>query len=152
MTRSLPKLLIHATVVVLVLAGAAVAIASRSDADAPPPAKPLAEAIRDAFAAPAPQGVSGRIAFHNNLVDSAAVPGGGENPLLSGAEGRFWIAGDGRARLELQSAGGDARIQLDGDRVSLYDPAADTVYRLTLPELAGAAAVSSPRPAASRWR
>ena len=137
MTRSLPKLLIHATVVVLVLAGAAVAIASRSSADAPPPAKPLAEAIHDALAAPAPQGVSGRIAFRNNLVDSAAVPGGGANPLLSGAEGRFWIAGDGRARLELQSAGGDAQIQLDGDQVSLYDPAGDTVYRLTLPEMAG---------------
>lgn len=137
MTRSLPKILIHATVVVLVLAGAAVAIASRSDADAPPPAKPLAEAIQDALTAPAPQGVSGRIAFSNNLVDAAAVPDGGASPLLSGAEGRFWIARDGRARLELQSAAGDAQVHLDGDRVSLYDPASDTVYRMVLPEQGG---------------
>jgi len=134
MMRSLPKLLIHATVAVLVLAGAAVAIASRSDADAPPPAKPLAEAIHDAFSAPAPAGVSGRIAFRNNLVDAAAVPAGAQNPLLSGAEGRFWIAADGRARLELQSAAGDAQITLDGDRLALHDPAANTVYELTLPE------------------
>jgi hypothetical protein len=133
MTRSLPKLLIHATAVVLVLAGAAVAIASRSSADSPPPAKPLAEAIRDAMTAPAPEGVSGRIAFRNNLVDAAAVPGEGAGPLLSGGEGRFWITGDGRARLELQSAAGDAQVQLDGDRISLYDPASDTLYRAELP-------------------
>ena len=133
MIRSLPKLLIHATVAILVLAGAAVAIASRSDADAPPPAKPLAEAIHDALSAPAPAGVSGRIAFSNNLVEDAAVPNGGVSPLLSGAEGRFWVAGDGRARLELQSDAGDAQVRLDGDRVSLYDPASDTVYRMALP-------------------
>jgi outer membrane lipoprotein-sorting protein len=137
MTRSLPKLLIHVTAVVLVLAGGAVAIASRSSADTPPPAKPLAEALHDAMTAPAPPGVSGRIAFRNDLVDSAAVPGGAGSPLLSGAEGRFWVAGDGRARLELQSEAGDAQIQLDGNRISLYDPASDTVYRARLPAGAG---------------
>jgi outer membrane lipoprotein-sorting protein len=133
MTRSLPRLIIHATAVVLVLAGAAVAIASRSEAESPPPPKPLAEAIHDALAAPAPQGVSGRIEFTNNLVDAAAVPSGSDNALLSGAEGRFWIARDGRARLELQSPAGDAQIQLDGERLSVYDPASDTVYSITAP-------------------
>ena len=137
MTRSLPKLLIHVMAVLLVLAGAAVAIASRSDAEAPPPAKPLAEAVHDAFSAPAPQGVSGRLVFRNNLVDSAAVPQGGQNPLLSGADGRFWVAGDGRARLELQSDAGDAQIQLDGDRISVYEPATDTIYAMTLPAAPG---------------
>jgi outer membrane lipoprotein-sorting protein len=137
MTRSLPRLMIHATAVLLVLAGVAVAIASRSDAEAPPPAKPLAEAIHDALAAPAPEGVSGRIAFSNDLVDAAAVPEGGRSALLSGAEGRFWIARDGRARLELESAAGDADVQLDGDRVSLYDAAADTLYTAPLPDSAG---------------
>jgi outer membrane lipoprotein-sorting protein len=139
MTRSLPKLLIHVTAAVLVLAGAAVAIASRSSADTPPPAKPLAEALHDAMTAPAPPGVSGRIAFRNNLVDSAAVPGGDASPLLSGAEGRFWLAADGRARLELQSPAGDAQVQLDGDRISLYDPASNTLYRAKLPGGVGAA-------------
>jgi outer membrane lipoprotein-sorting protein len=134
MTRSLPRLLIHATAVVLVLAGAAVAIASRSEAEAPPPAKPLAQAVQDALAAPAPAGVSGRIEFHNRLVDSAALPQGGDNPLLSGAEGRFWVSRDGRARLELQSPAGDAQVQVDGDRLSVYDPASNTVYAATLPD------------------
>ena len=128
MTRSLPRLLIHVTAVVLVLAGAAVAIASRSDADEPPPAKPLAQAVNDALSAPRPEGVSGRIEFSNRLVDAAAVPQGGENPLLSGASGRFWVAGDGRARLELQSPAGDAQVRLDGDRIELYDPATNTAY------------------------
>jgi outer membrane lipoprotein-sorting protein len=128
MTRSLPRIIIHITAVVLVLAGAAVAIASRSDAEDPPPAKPLAQAINDALSAPKPEGVSGRIEFSNRLVDSAAVPRGGENPLLSGASGRFWVARDGRARLELQSPAGDAQVRLDGDRVELYDPATNTAY------------------------
>jgi hypothetical protein len=134
MTRSLPKLLIHVTAVLLMLGGAAVAIASRSDAESPPPAKPLAEAVHAALSAPAPEGVSGRIEFRNNLVDAAALPAGGENALLGGAEGRFWMTPDGRARLELQSLAGDAQIGLDGDRMSLFDPASDTVYELTLPD------------------
>jgi outer membrane lipoprotein-sorting protein len=134
MTRSLPRILIHATVVVLVLAGAAVAIASRSDADGPPPAKPLAEAVSDALAAPAPQGISGRLVLRNNLVDSAAVPDGARSPLLSGAEGRFWVSRDGRARLELQSDAGDARLQLDGNEASLFDASSNTLYTMTLPE------------------
>jgi hypothetical protein len=133
MTRSLPRLIIHVTAVVLVLAGAAVAIASRSEAEGPPPAKPLAEAVRDALAAPAPAGVSGRLEFTNRLVDSAALPRGGDNPLFSGAEGRFWVARDGRARLELQSPAGDVQVQLDGDRISMYDPASNTVYSAAVP-------------------
>jgi outer membrane lipoprotein-sorting protein len=137
MTRSLPRLIIHVTAVVLVLAGAAVAIASRSEAEAPPPAKPLAQAIQDALTAPAPEGVSGRIEFSNRLVDSAALPRGGDNPLLAGAEGRFWVARDGRARLELQSPAGDAQILLDGDRLSVYEPAANTVYSATIPGVDG---------------
>jgi outer membrane lipoprotein-sorting protein len=134
MTRSLPRTIIHGTAVVLVLAGAGVAIASRSEAEAPPPAKPLAQAVHDALAAPAPAGVSGRIEFENNAVDSAAVPNGSGNALLSGAEGRFWVARDGRARLELQSPAGDAQVQLDGDRLSVYDPASNTVYAVALPD------------------
>jgi hypothetical protein len=127
MTRSLPRFIIHATAVVLVLAGAAVVIATRSDADAPPPAKPLAQAVSEALSAPKPEGVSGRIELSNRLVDSAALPGGA-NALLAGATGRFWVARDGRARLELQSLAGDAQVRLDGDRVELYHPASNTAY------------------------
>jgi hypothetical protein len=133
MTRSLPRLIIHATVAVLVLAGAAVAIASRSEAESPPPAKPLAQAVHDALNAPRPEGVSGRIEFSNRLVDAAAVPNGDYNPLLAGATGRFWVAGDGRARLELQSPAGDAQVQLDGDRLQVYEPASNTAYAVRIP-------------------
>jgi outer membrane lipoprotein-sorting protein len=149
MTRSLPKFLIHVTAVVLLVAGAAVAIASRSDADAPPPAKPLADAIGDALAAPAPQGISGRIEFTNRLVDSAAVPHGAGNPLLGSAEGRFWVARDGRARLELQSPAGDAQIQLDRDRVTVYDPASDTLYSAALPDVRPGKGAGAPPGAAA---
>jgi outer membrane lipoprotein-sorting protein len=133
MTRSLPKILIHVTAVVLVLAGAAVAIASRSGGESPPPEKPLAQAVGDALSAPAPEGVSGRIEFTNNVVDVAALPNEDHNALLAGATGRFWVAGDGRARLELQSLAGDAQVRLDGDRVEVYDPASNTVYTAVVP-------------------
>jgi hypothetical protein len=132
MTRSLPRIIIHTTVVLLVLAGGAVAIASQSGAESPPPEKPLAEAVRDALTAPEPVGISGRLEFENRLVDSAAVPGGDGNALLSGAEGRFWVSGD-RARLELQSPVGDAQVRLDGDRLEVYDPASNTAYTTELP-------------------
>jgi outer membrane lipoprotein-sorting protein len=132
MTRSLPRIIIHATVVLLVLAGGAVAIASQSGAESPPPEKPLAQAVRDALTAPEPAGISGRLEFENRLVDSAAVPGGEGNALLSGAEGRFWVSGD-RARLELQSPAGDAQVRLDGDRLEVYDPASNTAYTMKLP-------------------
>jgi hypothetical protein len=140
MTRSLPRFIIHATAVALVLAGAAVFIVSRSDADEPPPAKPLAQAVSEALSAPKPEGVSGRIEFSNRLVDAAAVPRGADNPLFAGAKGRFWVAGDGRVRLELRSPAGDAQVGLDGDRIELYDPASNTAYVGDLPplgELAG---------------
>ena len=137
MTRSLPRFFIHATVAVLVLAGAAAFIASRSDAESPPPEKPLAQAVQEALTAPAPAGVSGRIEFSNRLVDADAVPRGADNPLLAGAEGRFWIARDGHARLALESPAGDAQIELDGDRVVLYEPASNTVYEgeVRMPDL-----------------
>jgi outer membrane lipoprotein-sorting protein len=134
MTRSLPRIIIHTTVALLVLAGGAVAIASRSGAESPPPDKPLAQAVQDALAAPAPEGISGRLEFSNRLVDSAAVPRGHGNALLTGAEGRFWVAGDGRARLELQSPAGDAQVRLDDGRVELYDPASNTAYVMAVPE------------------
>jgi outer membrane lipoprotein-sorting protein len=137
MTRSLPRLIIHLTALALMVAGAAIAITSRSDADEAPPAKPLAQAVGEALSAPAPAGVSGRFEFSNRLVDAAAIPSGGDNPLLSGATGRFWIARGGRARLALESPAGDAQISLDGDDVELYDPGSNTVYTGRLPSIDG---------------
>lgn len=103
-----------------------------------PPPKPLPEAVHDALAAPAVQGVSARIQFTNHLVEGANLAGGSggagglaSSPLLTGASGRLWIAADGKARLELQSEDGDSQLIYDGHTVSLYDASSNTLYRYT---------------------
>jgi len=120
---------IIAAVAVLV-ATAGIAQAGLIGFDPKPAPKPLDRAIVDAFNAKAPAGVSARIEFTNGLLPSGAAPGG--DPLLAGAEGRLWAAADGRMRLELQSDRGDAQIVADGERLSIYDAAAKTVYRLPI--------------------
>ncbi len=103
-----------------------------------PPPKPLPEAVHDALAAPAVQGVSARIQFTNHLVEGANLAGGSggagglaSSPLLTGASGRLWISSDGKARLELQSENGDSQLIYDGHTVSLYDASSNTLYRYT---------------------
>ena len=113
---------------------AAIALAAGGTGTTPPP-KPLADAIHDALAAPQPAGVTARIDFTNHLVDAASLQGA--DPLLTGAKGRLWASGD-KLRLELQASdagggAGDVQVLLDGDRLSVIDPGANTVYRITLP-------------------
>jgi hypothetical protein len=96
-----------------------------------PSAKPLAAAIHDALAARPVAGVSARISFTNQLIDSSSL--GSENPLLNGASGRLWASHDGHVRLELQSRRGDTEILLAPDSFSLYDTASNTIYEGTLP-------------------
>ncbi len=118
---------------VAVTAGGAIAIAAASGGSTPPP-KHLDRAVHDALTAKKVAGVSARVHFTNHLVDSSGLGAGG--PLLSGADGRLWVASDGRMRLELQSAdgsGGDAQAVIDGRRAELYDPSSNTIYRATLP-------------------
>ncbi|MDQ8043510.1 MAG: hypothetical protein REI11_02825 [Patulibacter sp.] len=115
---------------VVVLAGAAVASGAVGSAS-PPPAKPLAQALHDAVAAPPVQGISARITFTNKVIDSSSLTGGG--PLLTGASGRVWITDDGRARLELQSDRGDAQVTTDGKTVTVYDASSNTAYEADLP-------------------
>ncbi len=112
---------------------AATATAGLLAAEPRPEPKPLDRAILEAVNAPAPAGVSARVTFTNRLIPSGALPPGGAGPILSGAEGRVWVAGDGRLRLELQSERGDAQIVSDGRRLQIYDPAAKTVYRVAAP-------------------
>ncbi len=94
-------------------------------------------AVRQALTAPDIKGVSARITFTNNLLDSSSLPGG--TPLLTGATGRLWATADGKARLELQSAkgGGDVQLVVDGNQVSLYEAGSKTLYKATLPEEKG---------------
>jgi outer membrane lipoprotein-sorting protein len=128
-TRQL--LLLCAGVVALVIGGAALAIAAGTGGPKPPP-KPLALAIRDALAAPAPPGVTARIKFTNHLIDSAGIEG--SNPLLSGASGRLWATKDGRLRIELQSSKGDAQLVSDGKSFWAWDGSSSKVYRGRLPQ------------------
>lgn len=119
------------------IATVALAAGPLSASTATPPPKPLAQALADAAAAPAVEGVTARIAFTNHLVGSDLLPG--NSPLLSGATGRLWATSDGRFRLELQGQSGDAQILGDGTTVTLIQPGAGTVYRFVLPAHAGAA-------------
>jgi outer membrane lipoprotein-sorting protein len=120
--------------VVLLAASAAIAQAGLIGGDPKPEPKPLDRAILDAANAPAVDGVSARISFTNGLLPSGSLPGGGASPLAAGADGRLWMARDGRFRLELQSEAGDAQIASDGRMLSVYDASAKTVYRVALPD------------------
>jgi outer membrane lipoprotein-sorting protein len=105
-----------------------------------PKEKPLAEAVHDALGAAPVEGVSARIQYTNHLFEGANLAGsGGEgglmsSPLVQGAEGRLWVAKDGRVRLELDANGGDTEVVLENHVLSIYGAAPGTVYRYTLPQ------------------
>ena len=131
-TTSTQRLMtIVAAVVALALTGALAQAAIGGNPEPEP--KPLDRAVHDALAAPPVDGVTARIAFTNGLLPSGSLPDGGGSPLAAGAEGRLWLAGDGRARLELQSEAGDAQIVADGERLTVYDSSSETAYTMPLP-------------------
>jgi outer membrane lipoprotein-sorting protein len=146
--RRLPlyRLLLLCGVVVAVGIGAT-ALAMALGAGPTPPPKPLANAVHDALSAPKVGGVSARIQFTNHLLEGSNLASGGDgeasqiskSPLVSGASGRLWIGSEGHARLELQSEKGDTQILYDGQTVSLYDAATNTLYRYTPPAQSGGA-------------
>jgi outer membrane lipoprotein-sorting protein len=127
---------------VIVLGVSATALAFALGTGPTPPPKPLADAVHDVLAgarANPVQGVSARIQLTDHLLEGASLAGGAgagqlsSSPLLSGASGRLWIAGDGRVRLELQAEKGDTQILYDGHTVSMYDASSNTLYRYTIP-------------------
>jgi outer membrane lipoprotein-sorting protein len=120
----------------LVAGSAALAVAATGGGGPTPPAKPLANAIHDALAGPAPDGITADITFTNKLFPSGALTGATGSALLSGATGRLWATNDGRGRLELQSSAGDVQIVWDADKVTAYDATSNTVYSFTLPKQA----------------
>jgi outer membrane lipoprotein-sorting protein len=135
-------LLLCATVVAVGIGATALAVALGTGPV--PPAKPLAQAVHDALAAPPVEGVSARIQLTDHLLEGANLasqPGGGgeaaASPLLTGASGRLWISSDGRVRLELQAEQGDTQILYDGHTISLYDAATNSLYRYTPPQDSG---------------
>ena len=128
-TASTTRLLTLLAVTVALVLSAGFAQAALSGSDKPDP-KPLDRAILDAVNAPPVDGVTARITFTNGLLPAGSLPNGGGSPLAAGAEGRLWLAGDGRVRLELQSEAGDAQIVAGDDRVTIYDSASETAYVL----------------------
>jgi outer membrane lipoprotein-sorting protein len=123
--------ILAATVVALALG--AVGIAQAVGGAGEPAPKPLDKALYDAAHAPAVAGITARIQFTNNLLPSGALPQDAASPVLTGADGRLWLTGDGRARLELQSDAGDAQIVVGDKTFSVYDASSNTVYTGTLP-------------------
>jgi len=122
----------------LVAGSAALAVAASVGGGPTPPPKPLANAIHDALAGPAPDGITADITFTNKLFPSGALTGAAGSALLSGATGRLWATNDGRGRLELQSSAGDVQIVWNADKVTAYDASSNTVYEFTLPQSASA--------------
>ncbi len=131
-TRALVLVLVLAVVAVSAT-GTAIALAAGDSGGPTPPAKPLAQAIHDALSAPRPAGITARIRFTNNLFPSGALLGNTASALMTGATGRLWVTGDGRARLELQSDAGDVQLMWNPPAVTVYDASSNTVYRATLP-------------------
>lgn len=133
-TLSTTRLVVLIALVVALAAGsAAIAVAASGGGGPTPPPKPLAQAIHDALAGTAPEGITADITFTNKLFPSGALTGAAGSALLSGAHGRLWVTNDGRGRLELQSAAGDAQIVWNADQVTVYDASSDTVYKFSLP-------------------
>ncbi len=139
-TLSTSRLIALALLVCVLGAGlAAVAVAAGRGGGPVPAAKPLAQALHDSIAAPAPAGVTARITFTNRLFPSGALAGPVGSALMAGASGRLWATNDGRGRLELQSDVGDVQVVWNQSEVTVFDASSNTVYRARLPKHGGSA-------------
>lgn len=126
-----------AIIVGLVIAaagGSAIAVAAGSGGPVPP-RESLANALHQAASAPAVSGITARIKFTNNLINTSDIQGA--DPILNGASGRLWMSNDGRLRLELQGDNGDAEVVVNNGSFSIYDPMTNTTYQGTLPQDSG---------------
>ena len=133
-TISTRRLTLLIAALVALLAGVGIAQAALGGSDERPPRTSLAVAVQKALSAPPIDGVSARIEFANRLIPAGSMPSGAASPLLAGARGRLWWSRDGRFRLELQSDRGDAQIVGDGERITAYDAATDSAYRIAFPQ------------------
>jgi outer membrane lipoprotein-sorting protein len=146
--RTLPTgrlLALLAVSVAALVVGVAIAVGARSSGPIPP-AEPLAQAVHDALAAPAPAGITARVSFTNNLLPSGALTGQAGSALITGASGRLWATNDGRGRIELQSDAGDVQIVWNQSLVTVYDASSNTAYRLTLPAQSSSSSTTTPTP------
>jgi hypothetical protein len=131
-TVSTQRLLaIVAGLILAVAGGTAIAVAASSGGPVPP-RESLAKALHQAASAPTVSGITARIKFTNNLIDSTDIQG--SDPILSGASGRLWVSPTShQMRLELQGQNGDAQVVVADGAFSIYDPTSKTLYKGTLP-------------------
>jgi hypothetical protein len=131
-TVSTQRLLAIVAGVILAIAGGTAIAVAASNGGPTPPRESLATALHQAANAPAVSGITARIKFTNNLIDSTDIQGA--DPILSGASGRLWVSTtDHRMRLELQGQNGDAQVVVGNGAFSIYDPTSNTLYKGTLP-------------------
>jgi outer membrane lipoprotein-sorting protein len=125
-------LAVLAGLIIAIAGGTAIAVAASSSGPKPPQ-ESLAQALHQAAAAPAVSGITARISFTNNLINSADIQG--TDPLLTGAAtGRLWLSTTThQLRLELQGDNGDAQVVVKNGSFWVYDPSSNTVYLGTLP-------------------
>jgi outer membrane lipoprotein-sorting protein len=132
------RLLALAAALAIVVLGAGVALAA-SNSSSKPPQRPLAAAVLSALQSPQVQGVTASIHFTNRLLPPGTLPKGSSVPFGASADGRLWLRRDGRFRLDVQSAAGNAELTYDGARLRVFDAGSNTVssFRLRFPSLAG---------------
>src|SRR5438270_11384749 len=110
----------------VVVVCAAVAVAATSTGPVPK-REPLAQAVHQALSAKSVSGITARITFTNNLINSSEIQG--SDPLLSGGSGRMWLSSASHMlRPGVQSNNGDAQVLLHNQSFWIYDPAPHTVY------------------------
>jgi outer membrane lipoprotein-sorting protein len=135
-----------AALIVAIVAGTAIAVAAGGNGPVPK-REPLAQAIHQALGAGPVTGISARIQFTNNLIDSTDIQGP-TDPILQGGSGRLWLSmapGDHRLRIELQSDNGDAQVVVGNGSFWVYDPQSNTAYEGSLPkDLTGSAKDAHP--------
>jgi outer membrane lipoprotein-sorting protein len=118
-------------VVAAIVIGAAVAVAATSGGPVPK-RQSLSGAIHQALTARAISGITARVSFSDNLIDSSEIQG--SDPLLSGGSGRLWMSSAAHAlRLEVQGSNGDAQVVVRGRSFWAYDPTSQTAYEGKLP-------------------
>jgi hypothetical protein len=144
-TVSTQRLLaIVAGLILAVAGGTAIAVAASSGGPVPP-RESLAKALHQAASAPTVSGITARIKFTNNLIDSTDIQG--SDPILNGASGRLWMSTTShQMRLELQGQNGDAQVVVSDGAFSIYDPTSKTLYKGTLPSQGSKTSKSEPIP------
>lgn len=125
--------LLLATLTAATAGAALIAVTMTNGAGAAPAGEPLPQAVHDALAATAPEGVDARVTFTNNLLPSSSLLGNVTSALVGGGSGRLWLMNDGRGRIELQSDAGDTQIVWDSSKLTVYDSSSATAYELALP-------------------